>query len=165
MPKRGESSLFRSLAVALGEGLAFSTGMNITDGMARQFAPQDGALAERVEKRIDGAGHPPMISTAEDAPFDQKVVDAMVPAWMRAFTNTMPGSNAASGMAKPGSLWKCCRSTAATMAASSTSRMPPPQRTAAWMRRLPAGRSAAEPGHPAAPVVRRRRLWLSFATR
>jgi hypothetical protein len=64
-----------------GRAWRLATGIKITDSMARQLAPQDGALAERVEKRFDGAGHPPVvISTAEDAPFDQKVVDAMVAA-------------------------------------------------------------------------------------
>jgi len=38
MSKNGESSLLRSLAVALGEGVAFSVGMKLTDSVAKQLS-------------------------------------------------------------------------------------------------------------------------------
>jgi hypothetical protein len=61
--------------------------MKLTDSVARQILPPDsgaGALAERVEKtewRLAGTEHAPVaISTPDGAPFDQKVVEAMVAA-------------------------------------------------------------------------------------
>src|SRR5580658_10852880 len=80
MPKSGESSLLRSLVVALGEGMAFSVGMKLTDSMARQLLAPELAL-EHPDTESAGAEHAPIvISTADGTPFDPKVVEALVAA-------------------------------------------------------------------------------------
>ena len=82
MQSSSDSSVWRSLAVAFGDGLAFGVGMKLTQNAARQNGTaaqsEPGPLAERVErleqhlKRIE---RPP---TAAAGALDQKVLDAIV---------------------------------------------------------------------------------------
>src|SRR5580704_7508963 len=70
MSKSGESSLWRSLAVALGEGVAFSVGMKLTNSVARQIpSPHLRSLA--------GADRAEGPAVADGAPFDREIAEAM----------------------------------------------------------------------------------------
>jgi len=66
MPRSAESSLWRSLAVALGEGVAFSVGMKLTNRVARQLEPAS-----------SGAG---AAEHAGDAAFDRALAEVIVAA-------------------------------------------------------------------------------------
>ena len=86
-----DSSIWRSLAVAFGDGLAFGVGMKLTQNAARQpGAPHSGvtALADRfesLEQRMERLEHTP-IAGREAAPgagsagFAPKVIEAVVQA-------------------------------------------------------------------------------------
>jgi hypothetical protein len=86
-----DSSIWRSLAVAFGDGLAFGVGMKLTQNVARQpGAPQSGvpALADRfesLEQRMERLEHTP-IAALEAAPgpgsvgFAPRVIEAVVQA-------------------------------------------------------------------------------------
>ena len=84
MQSSSDSSVWRSLAVAFGDGLAFGVGMKLTQNAARPNGaaapPEPGPLAERVErleqhlKRIERSPAP----AAADGALDQKVLDAIV---------------------------------------------------------------------------------------
>jgi len=91
MENARDSSMWRSLAVAFGDGLAFGVGMKLTQNVARQPGmPQSGtpALAdtfERLERRIERLEHTPIAAleaapTPEPAGFARKVIEAVVQA-------------------------------------------------------------------------------------
>jgi hypothetical protein len=83
--------MWRSLAVAFGDGLAFGVGMKLTQNVARQpGAPQSGATAsadrfESLEQRLERLEHTP-IAAPEAAPapdpagFARKVIETVVQA-------------------------------------------------------------------------------------
>jgi hypothetical protein len=91
MENARDSSIWRSLAVAFGDGLAFGVGMKLTQNAARQpGTPHSGATAladrfERLEHRIERLEHTP-IAGPEVAPgpgpvgFARKVIEAVVQA-------------------------------------------------------------------------------------
>jgi hypothetical protein len=91
MENARDSSIWRSLAVAFGDGLAFGVGMKLTQNAARQpGTPHSGATAladrfERLEHRIERLEHTP-IAGPEAAPgpgpvgFARKVIEAVVQA-------------------------------------------------------------------------------------
>jgi hypothetical protein len=70
MSKSGELSLWRSLAVALGEGVAFSVGMKLTNSVARQIPSPH-------SRSLEGADHAEAPVAADGAPFDREMADAM----------------------------------------------------------------------------------------
>ena len=77
-----DSSLWRSLAVAFGDGLAFGVGMKLTQTAARQVAPprtESNVVTDRmdqVEQRVKRLEQTP----AAAAPLDQKVLETIVAA-------------------------------------------------------------------------------------
>ncbi len=80
-----DSSVWRNLAVAFGDGLAFGVGMKLTHGSGRPAAePERGALGERLdamEQRLARVEKTPAALSAPAAPgFDQKVLEAVVEA-------------------------------------------------------------------------------------
>jgi uncharacterized protein (UPF0335 family) len=91
MENTRDSSMWRSLAVAFGDGLAFGVGMKLTQNVARQPGlPQSGATAltdrfERLEQRMERLEHAP-IAALEAAPapepvgFARKVLETVVQA-------------------------------------------------------------------------------------
>jgi len=91
MENTRDSSLWRSLAVAFGDGLAFGVGMKITQNVARQSGkPLSGATAsadrfERLEQRLERLERIP-IAAPEAAPapepvgFARKVIETVVQA-------------------------------------------------------------------------------------
>jgi phage shock protein A len=91
MENERDSSVWRSLAVAFGDGLAFGVGMKLTQNVARQpGTPQSGAAPladrfERLEQRIERLEHTP-IAALEAAPgpepvgFARKVIETVVQA-------------------------------------------------------------------------------------
>src|ERR1700691_2214809 len=100
MQNNRDSSILRSLAVAFGDGLAFGVGMKLTQGggrggeapapeIAREIAlaADLAPLLERldaIEGRIGKVERAPAViapaSAAAPAPFDQKVLEAIVKA-------------------------------------------------------------------------------------
>jgi hypothetical protein len=94
MQNNRDSSILRSLAVAFGDGLAFGVGMKLTQGSGRgveaavsETAPATDLtpLLERldaIEGRIGKVERAPaaIASAAAPAPFDQKVLEAIVKA-------------------------------------------------------------------------------------
>ena len=91
MENARDSSMWRSLAVAFGDGLAFGVGMKLTQNVARQpGVPQSGATAladrfERLDQRLERLEHTP-IAAPEAAPgpepagFARKVIETVVQA-------------------------------------------------------------------------------------
>jgi hypothetical protein len=88
-----DSSLLRNLAVAFGDGLAFGVGMKLSQRAAANSARGEPAaeapdlepLLERLadlEKRVAEAARAPVVKAiaAAPAPFDQKVLEAVVAA-------------------------------------------------------------------------------------
>src|SRR5580692_8473547 len=89
-----DSSIWRNLAVAFGDGVAFGVGIKLAQGSNRQPsaapAPAQAALQlpASVQERLDQLEHrlagienapPPVIPAAPaPAPFDQKVLEAVV---------------------------------------------------------------------------------------
>jgi hypothetical protein len=79
MQERHDSSVWRSLAVAFGDGLAFGVGMKLTQNPGRQAeravdpARPAGRL-EAIEQRLERMERHP----ASAGPFDQKVLEAVV---------------------------------------------------------------------------------------
>jgi CII-binding regulator of phage lambda lysogenization HflD len=88
MESSRDSSIWRSLAVAFGDGLAFGVGMKLTQNAKRQPAElptADDTIARRLEemeKRLMRAERAPVAlpaaSGAVQAQFDQKVLEAVV---------------------------------------------------------------------------------------
>jgi hypothetical protein len=85
MQSSGDSSIWRSLAVAFGDGLAFGVGMKLTQKPARQAAtPSEAELTpatsrlEQIERRVERMERAPAARPgAPSAPFDQKVLDTV----------------------------------------------------------------------------------------
>ena len=79
-----DSSIWRSLAVAFGDGLAFGVGMKLTQNVARQpGTPQSGAapLADRFERlEHTPIAAPEAASGPEPAGFARKVIETVVQA-------------------------------------------------------------------------------------
>lgn len=90
MENSRDSSIWRSLAVAFGDGLAFGVGVKLTQSAARQagapLQPDIGPIAGRIhqiEQRIDRIERAPAAVSAAPsgtapAGFDQKVLEAVV---------------------------------------------------------------------------------------
>jgi hypothetical protein len=93
MPNSRDSSLLRNLAVAFGDGLAFGAGMKLSQRAAGSsglgaaphvnLAPLMERIAE-IEKRVTesgrASGHAVRSTAGGAAPFDQKVLEALVAA-------------------------------------------------------------------------------------
>jgi phage-related minor tail protein len=91
MQNNRDSSVLRSLAIAFGDGLAFGVGMKLTQRGATQDAPTPSLeaplpadmtplldrLAE-IEGRLGKVERAPAAIASAPAPFDQKVVEAIV---------------------------------------------------------------------------------------
>jgi hypothetical protein len=91
MQNNRDSSVLRSLAIAFGDGLAFGVGMKLTQRGATQNAPTPSLeaplpadmtplldrLAE-IEARLGKVERTPTTAAAAPAPFDQKVLEAIV---------------------------------------------------------------------------------------
>lgn len=82
MQNSGDSSIWRSLAVAFGDGVAFGVGMKLTQSAVRQPAAKaelgSGRLSERVEQleeQIRQLQRPPAVASGT---LDQKVLEAVV---------------------------------------------------------------------------------------
>jgi len=90
MQSSRDSSIWRSLAVAFGDGVAFGVGVKLAQGANR---PADSAPApaaapvlnavtgrlEQIEQRLFSIEKtPPLVAAPEPAPFDQKVLEAVV---------------------------------------------------------------------------------------
>src|SRR5271157_737534 len=82
-----DSSVWRSLAVAFGDGLAFGVGMKLTQSTAARPAgaaspePNIAPLADRmeqIERRLAHVEQKPAALPAAAAPFDQKMLEAVV---------------------------------------------------------------------------------------
>lgn len=80
-----DSSVWRSLAVAFGDGLAFGVGMKLTQTPARASAPapapsMPSERLEQLERRLAQIEQapPPAPSSAHSPAFDQKVLEAVV---------------------------------------------------------------------------------------
>jgi hypothetical protein len=91
MENARDSSMWRSLAVAFGDGLAFGVGMKLTQNVARQPGmPHSGAAdsadrIDRIEQRIDRLDHTPIAAleaapAPEPAGFARKVIETVVQA-------------------------------------------------------------------------------------
>jgi hypothetical protein len=88
MQSSRDSSIWRSLAVAFGDGLAFGVGVKLAQGPQRPAAGAPPAevlpFAERleqIEQRLSGIEHAPAPTAPAapaPAPFDQKVLEAVV---------------------------------------------------------------------------------------
>jgi hypothetical protein len=82
-----DSSIWRSLAVAFGDGLAFGVGMKLTQNapprpsgalaLEPKAAPLSGRL-EQLEQRLAQIEQTPPAAPAPAAPFDQRVLEAVV---------------------------------------------------------------------------------------
>ena len=91
MENARDSSMWRSLAVAFGDGLAFGVGMKLTQNVARQTGmPDSGSPAsaerfERLEQRLERLEHtaiaaPEAVPAPEPAGFARKVIETVVQA-------------------------------------------------------------------------------------
>ena len=83
MQNTGDSSIWRSLAVAFGDGLAFGVGMKISQSTVRQPAAKaelgSGRLSERIEQLEQQLRQLERIpAAAGTGAFDQKVLEAVV---------------------------------------------------------------------------------------
>lgn len=91
MQNNRDSSVLRSLAIAFGDGLAFGVGMKLTQRGATPNAPTPSLEAplpvdvaplldrlDQIEARLSKAERAPTASSSAPAPFDQKVVEAIV---------------------------------------------------------------------------------------
>jgi hypothetical protein len=86
-----DSSIWRSLAVAFGDGLAFGVGMKLTQNAARRPGTPQSDLTtladrfERLEQRLERLDHAPIaapeaLSEPGSASFTQRVIEAVVQA-------------------------------------------------------------------------------------
>jgi hypothetical protein len=84
-----DSSIWRNLAVAFGDGVAFGVGVKLAQGSNRppagapqvDAAPAIGGLSDRLadlEQRLTTIEHAPPPALPPPAPFDQKVLEAVV---------------------------------------------------------------------------------------
>jgi hypothetical protein len=84
MESSRDSSIWRSLAIAFADGLAFGVGVKLTQGAARRagappqpdFSPITGRIAQ-MEQRVERIEHTPAAVAAAPG-FDQKVLEAVV---------------------------------------------------------------------------------------
>jgi hypothetical protein len=88
MQNSRDSSVWRSLAVAFGDGVAFGVGMKLTRSVARQPAPADtaepaldGGRLDEIERRMARLEQAPAAPPpAAAGPFDRKVMEAVIKA-------------------------------------------------------------------------------------
>ncbi|HMD71310.1 MAG TPA: hypothetical protein VKF41_08200, partial [Bryobacteraceae bacterium] len=85
MKNTRRSSVWRSLAVALGDGVAFGVGVNLARSAGRPPAVDLARLSlrlERVERQIAAIEYSPPLAAlpapAAPSPFDQEVLDALL---------------------------------------------------------------------------------------
>ena len=86
MRHSADSSVWRSLAVAFGDGLAFGVGMKLTQHTCRQAdageasSPSAGRIQE-IEQRLARLEHLPAL--ASSAPFDREILESVAEQYLR----------------------------------------------------------------------------------